>query len=88
MGVRIDDIKLIPKEEVPKKRSRRTRWDVIFRAIPNGQAAVLTESNISLSAVRQALKRRKRKGLYQHLSIITEGKKGQQTIYIVNNKEK
>jgi len=86
LSVEISDIKFIPKGQVPKKE-KRTRWDEIFKAIPKGQAAVFTESQVSPSSARQALQRRRRKGLYQHLSVIIEGKKRQRTIYIVNNEE-
>jgi len=86
VSVKITDIKFIPKEQVPKKE-RRTRWDEIFKAIPKGKAAVFTESQVSPSSARQALQRQKRKGFYKHLNVIIEGKKGQRTIYIVNNEE-
>lgn len=82
----IDGIKFIPKEQVPRKE-KRTKWGNIFQAIPKGQAAVFTEYQISPSSARQALKRRQRRGLFPHLNIIIEGRKGERTVYIVNNEE-
>lgn len=86
MSVSVDDIKLIPKEEVPSK-SKRTNWDQIFEAIPKGKAAVLSEEKIKPSAVRQALQRRHRRGSFTHLSVIITGNRGQRTIYVVNSEE-
>ena len=86
MSVEIDDIKFIPKDEVPERR-RRTDWDTIFTSIPKGQAAVFSEKQIMPSAVRQALQRRQKRGLFRNIDVVISGKKGTRTVYVVNSDE-
>jgi len=79
------NLKIIDASDVPTGR-KRTVWDDVFDAISEGKAVVLDGSEINHSNVRQALRSRQKKGLYQNYRVTTKGSQGSITIYIIHDK--
>ncbi len=74
---------LINASDVPPAR-KKTVWDDLFDSISDGQAAVLDGSQVNHSSVRQALRSRQKKGIYQNYKVTTRKEKGSTKIYIVH----
>lgn len=77
----------IPEAEVPTERLRGTDWDTVFGNIPEDQALVVKEPEVCLSTIRIALSRKQKEGKFKNYRVISKGRHGVGTIYIVNIKE-
>lgn len=77
----------IPANETPSKRTKGLLWDVIFAEIPKGQTLVLHEPEVNSGTVRAALQRRWMVGKFKNLHIVTRGRLGTATIYIINTEK-
>jgi hypothetical protein len=60
-------MKIVDSSEVPAGRIRVTKWQSIFGKIPAGKAWVVTEDEISFSAVRCSLYELQKKGQFKNL---------------------
>ena len=80
--VDIENLKFIPKSEVPS-RQYRTKWDELFSSIPKGEALVLPFTKVNKGVVRMALYYRHKKGKFEHLEAVERG----EAVYVINSKE-
>jgi hypothetical protein len=79
--IRIDDLTYISIEDIP---STTKQWDTIFNSIPKNKAIVIAKSEASPDVVRQAIKRRHRKGKFLNLKMISRTVNGVVTSYVIN----
>ncbi len=81
-------LNLIDASEVPPGRIRVTRWQVIFDEIPAGKAWVVTEKEISFTAVRCSLYELQRKGQFKNLAARkVKEPDGSYRLYVINTTE-
>ncbi|TET28302.1 MAG: hypothetical protein E3J73_01115 [Candidatus Bathyarchaeum sp.] len=72
--------KYIDESEVPLSH-RKGRWDEAFKSIPEGKALVIKD--VTIPAVRHALRRRQKIGQFKNLILISREK----VAYVVNPKQ-
>lgn len=75
----LKQLKRIPVEEVPT--SKWTKWDDVFSSIPEGEALVVPNESAHPVSIREAIRRRKKKGKYLNYSVVMSGKNS----YIVHS---
>lgn len=71
-------LRRIPIEEVPMKW---TKWDEVFSSIPIGEALVVPNSVAHPVSIRNAIKRRQKKGKLLNYSVVMSG----ENAYIVHS---
>jgi len=75
----------IPANQVPSKTyALSSQWDEILKMIPQGQALVLREPEVSAGSVRAVLRARHAHGKFKNIQMSTRGARRKATIYLVN----
>lgn len=89
MKIDMENLKFVPASEVPAShRHGETNWEALFTRVPRGQAIVLHEPDVFASSISQALRRmQKRDGKFKNLQVVTRGKHGTATIYLLNTEK-
>lgn len=84
-GFDFEHLNFIEASEVPMRAKNEAYYKGIFQRIPEGKALVLSEKEISILCLRQALYRLQRKGEFKKMRIV-ERQRGtsEATIYVIN----
>lgn len=83
-GLDLEHLNLVPKDAIPPKSKVSTPYRELLKRIPKGQAAVLTEHDVSLDTAAAAIRRFQRRGEYQNFKVTRRIVDGQKRLYVIN----